>query len=391
MNHVLFFCLLIISLKVSANSSQLNNHFLRKVTEKIVNTAGLPVSSWGETDLSIASNSSERRFLRSLKGYNLEDLSEVAFKNPFDATPYNFFYSRGLIRRLKESRLNQFKECKRVWFNDDGVYLVRRLSHLLNRNYSENKNIWYFDYCAGEDKISDNNNLLYFFHGVTGTPFNWIDRKALYRFRKHWRNTGKLPRWVSVSISRAGHFAEGEYEKKFFKYIVPYLEKRFHFPIDRPVKRFALGISLGGANALHIALKKKRFFDAVSLVCPAITVDPPYIGFSGYMNYITRTGAWPTVIKAVLKLIPMEFLNNNFYDNKVDPLQLGQKRFNRFSPPMFIQTSSNDQFGFHEGGRVLALLARSRGVKVAFEELLGSHCVVGPKKIVSFFRKHQKM
>ena len=57
---------------------------------------------------------------------------------------------------------------------------------------------------------------------------------------------------------------------------------------------------------------------------------------------------------------------------------------------MLFQTSSRDQFGFPEGGRVIAMLARAKGARVTLEELEGTHCMLTPQRIVNFFTENQR-
>jgi predicted esterase len=230
--------------------------------------------------------------------------------------------------------------------------------------------------------------VIYYFHGAAGNPYNFIQRDATYAVRERWRETGKLPRWVSSSLGKFGILGELGMEEKFFNSIIPYIERELGFK-GRPKNRFGFGISQGGANVVHTVLKREGFFDAAVAICPATGVMEPFASPEKQKMYRVRTAASRVLLRLAIHFMPEEFFNEDYYYNHVDALHLGQKYLSKNSTPLYIQTSSNDELGLQEGGQLLAMLARTKGAPVMFEELKGGHCVLRPHKVADFFKDFQ--
>ncbi len=168
------------------------------------------------------------------------------------------------------------------------------------------------------------------------------------------------------------------------QHIAPFVEKRIGFSDKHPVKRrLGLGVSLGGRNVTHLVIKQPKFFDKAFLVCPAISSIDYTNRNREFGDFFTRTNAYRPAVEIALRLMPSE-LRSPVYAAAVDPLIMGQFQLGPHTPPIFVQTSSKDEFGFNEGGRVFAMLARAKGVAVTFDEIKGRHCMMRPQMAVDF-------
>ncbi len=277
------------------------------------------------------------------------------------------------------------QECQSVYTNDGIKFDARPLDTPPDEGFVG----WSFSYCAGADLNADESSILYFFHGATGSPTHWASRKANYLIREDWRQLSPFPKWVSISLGKIGHLGELHKEQRFFDIIVPYVEKQLGFH-EKPKLRLGLGMSQGGANIVHILLKKPNFFDAAAALCPAISSLGPKFTAGEFLDYKIRTLAWATFIKFAVTRLPSEFRKLQYWQDNVDPFILGQKSLGPETAPFYLQTNSRDQFGFQEGGQLFAILARTKQARISFEQLAGGHCTVAPQHVVDFFSKVQK-
>ncbi|MBC61115.1 MAG: hypothetical protein CMP11_01560 [Zetaproteobacteria bacterium] len=331
----------------------------------------------------------QKKFWSQISPYSYDDLFKSNEGSENTVFPYNFLYQRGRFLTHEDESKSRLSRCYKVFVNKKNQMTKVSYGGMRTstpRSYKKQPG-WTFSYCVGEDVESDDESVLYFFHGAVGSIQNWVNRRALATLRHIWRKQSKLPKWVSISLGRLSLAADRGNEEKILETIIPYVENELGPLSSKPIKkRYGLGVSLGGANLTHLLLKKQNFFHSAALICPAISVVEHASSNKEIARYLERTKAYGLLIKTVLHLLPPSFKDKNYY-RSVDPLILGQTLFGPQTASLYVQTSSRDEFGFQEGGKLLAMLARGRGVDVSYDELEGSHCVVDPKRIVSFFHK----
>ncbi len=211
------------------------------------------------------------------------------------------------------------------------------------------------------------------------------------KVREYWRSKGRLPMWVSISMGRLTFMAEKDHAKKFTNFIVPYIEKELKYSqrVSTP-KRLALGVSLGGNNILHLVLKNPKLFNSAFLVCPAISSISPLSSKSIIDSYIQRTGAFKPAISLGMKLLPKEFYHRE-NQIKLDPIMQLQSFSSNIRPSLFIQSNSEDEFGFQEGAKIFSLLASLKKIPHHFLELEGHHCTLKPQMVVEHLMKNQAL
>ncbi len=366
--------------------AELSSDFLVKVRQKFNATEGAPIAVSDFTNLS----NEESAFVENTLNYDYTDIFKAALPKTSEVYSYNLLNLRSTLAKAEERLLHGSLDCRMV-HTDGKVFIEKKLRQLRNPipDLMHHEGCWQFSYCTGVDKDSDPNSVLYYFHGASGNPYNFLHRNSTYAVRKNWREMGKLPKWISISIGNFGHLAERHKEERFFNIIVPYIEKKIGFQ-SRPRHRFGFGISQGGGNVVHALLKKQDFFDAAVAVCPAITAVPAFATPEEIKTYKKRTLSSALFLRFAFHILPKDFWDSEYWYKHVDALRLGQRFFNEKTPPLYIQTSANDQFGMQEGGQILALLARTQGAPVRFEEIQGGHCVLRPKAIASFLRGFQQ-
>lgn len=376
------FCVLAV-FTLSPLHAEVSKEFLVDLRTQFRSTSGARVL---ETDFNRDLNAEELDFLRETWNHDYTDLFRNTVPRNREIISYFPFQLKSItgITNLKERKLKEKTICRVVYSLDGKTFISKKLHHL--KNTPEDSN-WHFSYCTGADKDSDIQSVIYYFHGAKGNPFNWSDRDAMYKIRKRWREIGKLPRWVSISIGSIGHLAEEFKEERFFDLIVPYIEKEIGFN-DKPRKRFVMGVSQGGANVVHAILKKDHFFDAAVAICPAVMALDLYKK-EDLHKYKLRTKASDFWFNYVMGLVPKPFFRPDYWHKHVDALELGQKFLSEKTTPLYIQTSSHDQLGLQEGGQIFAMLARTKRAPVMFEELHGGHCVLRPNHIASYFHSFQ--
>jgi hypothetical protein len=300
-----------------------------------------------------------------LNGQNFEDIFLGTKGKTHGVSSYHFLNPKTLKIHRSDKKNTAFKICEKV-------------------SIQENDSKWSFRYCAGYDQIYNRERVFYFFHGLSGEPGNFWRRGATSLLRDIWREKKDSPPWVSLSFGRIGILSEPEMLRRMKDIMIPYIEKKIGFHVP-PKERFILGVSMGGGNALYGIQKEPQLFQKAFLVCPAVSLLVPGSERRHIHDYVKRTGAYFQLIVHAYSLLPRIFFDPSYFDS-VDPFIAGQRDFGPHTPPIYIQTSSRDEFGFQEGGQVLAMVARSRGVKVQFDEIKGGHCVFEPETAVNFFR-----
>jgi hypothetical protein len=339
-------------------------------------------------EINFAETEAEKTFVSQLQTSNLSMLYAATKPYDQDIFDYNFLHVRRRPQISSDQTHLKSSNCKTVYADKNNINLTT-LPFLSLKPHPAvdiaDVNVgWLFSYCVGEDKDSDPNTVLYYFHGASGSPANWMDRESTSEIRRLWREKGKLPRWVSISFGRLGTLMEKDVLEKFINVIVPHIETtEWHITDPSKIKRIGMGVSMGGANVTQIVLRQRDFFNSVFLVCPAIS-STDVTDAQNRFDLIHRTNAINLVLRIAGSIMP-KYLFDKEYADSIDPLLLGQTVLSPKSPRMYIQTSHDDQFGLNEGGRIFALLAMKRGVDLRFEEIEGRHCVLRPKSIVDFF------
>lgn len=242
-----------------------------------------------------------------------------------------------------------------------------------------------FDYCiytAAATNGRRSTDLLYFLHGGGEAAESWGRWAVGKEYFREYRSKGiPAPTVVSISFGRLWLLTEksGLFER-FTSVAMPFIEKKTR----APAKRFLWGMSMGGFNALELALKRPELWRAVVLSCPGITPLSPRAAPQEIKDYMARTGARKANVDSILDLARTYFPNGEDWDRH-DPLALAAAAGS--IPPLLIECGDQDEYGFFEGSRLLSEALGNGGRSVEFHRVPGgAHCVVTPAVVLKFLQ-----
>jgi predicted esterase len=244
-----------------------------------------------------------------------------------------------------------------------------------------------WSYCVTESVGSNNLDVLYFLHDAHDNEKTWENDKVTRAIRDEWARRGfRAPRVVTVSFGDIWLLAEKNTSKDsglfemFTREIMPAIESRISPSVGR---RYLLGISMGGFNALQLALKKGELFEKAVILCPAIAGVSPHSTSDEISAYIKRNKASGLRVKAMFKIARHFYPDESSY-RAADPLAVIQSAPLSTIPPLQISCGSADEFGFYEGASRFASLAQRAGVKVEWRSLQGGHCAADAGSAAAF-------
>lgn len=232
-----------------------------------------------------------------------------------------------------------------------------------------------FSYCLRNQEATNNDDIVYFFHGLNGSEKTWFRQIfGTWIIQKWWYLKGYKPRVVGVSFGRQWLLVNN---KKFpllpffTKEIMPYLEKRMGGL--RKGRRHIIGQSMGGYNGAVIALKNPGMFSRVALLCPAITTVGPYADAQDIDNYVYRTHASPRLVRKMLNISRSVFVNQQDWVNH-DPIHLLKNYHSPKKSKFYLSIGMFDGYGFQEGAETFYRLANKNAFLSRWVPVPGGHC-----------------
>ncbi len=249
-----------------------------------------------------------------------------------------------------------------------------------------------FEYCHYKERGSRNNDILYYFPGLTAGPSSWNDLGGLKKLRDQWRHDGvDVPQVISVSMGRLKFFQEENVYNKFLLSALPYIESKLK---KAPKRRFGLGISMGGGNLAHWLLKDPHMLNKTALICPSIWTTSPFSSREEIEGYINRNGANALVTKISLMFLRYKFGEESYF-NSTNPLVLGKSIMGKSMPELYLAVGEEDELGLQDGTKEFYHLMENKGASVIFKEQSGphfypfmrqgSHCLIAPHELSRFF------
>lgn len=142
-------------------------------------------------------------------------------------------------------------------------------------NYNE------FKYCLYPGTGKNAEKLIYFFHGILGMENIWVNNQTYLKMQTEWSfNPEGRPTVVNISYGRIYLLTpknerqhSGILDNWNAESISEFEKKALHLI---PKKRYMLGNSMGGHNALNLYIKLYPFFSRLGLMCPAQLLNSPY-------------------------------------------------------------------------------------------------------------------
>lgn len=233
---------------------------------------------------------------------------------------------------------------------------------------------YWWNYCVHKSSVSQSQDVLYYFHGLDGSEYEWEDSPVYQKVYQLWG--AQAPIVVSITYGSIWLLAEvnssrysGLYEN-FIHTSLPYIEKTEKL---NPLHRLLLGLSMGGFNAAQVYLKDPSLFSKVALACPALTTIGPYDGDAAIQAYISRTHAFQNNVYNALYLTSSYFPTEASWE-KSAPIRLATESINPEFPPLYVSGGLQDEYGFFEGAKAFVDTANAKGAKAAWIPLQGPHC-----------------
>jgi pimeloyl-ACP methyl ester carboxylesterase len=161
-------------------------------------------------------------------------------------------------------------------------------------------------FCIARAERGTSHDVLYYFHGSGGSEKNWLDETYYTaQLRQEWKETGAQPpivvsvsfgpNWVLAEKNAAPTSGLFEY---FTRVFLPKIEGRLGGVTGR---RLLVGESMGGFNAIQMALKT-RLFTKVAALCAPVTDITPFASTSEVEAYIARTRADRRSVYEIIQL-----------------------------------------------------------------------------------------
>jgi pimeloyl-ACP methyl ester carboxylesterase len=246
-----------------------------------------------------------------------------------------------------------------------------------------------WSFCISRTKDSDNEDVLYYMHGLAHSEKSWAFGDGHpSAIRAYWEaKDKKMPIAVAISFGPFWLLSEKNASPKsglltfMTDYAIPFIERERLGGVAR--RRLLIGESMGGFNATQLVLKAPELFERAAIVCPAIVNASPYASAEEIAAYVRRTGADPEYVRSALQLSQSVFPDEASWETAA-PLEIGRTRLGEDTPPLHLSCGDKDQYGFFEGAKAFADLARSNGVDAVWEPLTGGHCAADPAALADF-------
>ncbi len=233
---------------------------------------------------------------------------------------------------------------------------------------------FHYGYCIHEMKGSVSKDVLFYFHGIGGSEYDWQKSDLLQKTYASWGIVA--PAVISISYGSLWLLASqntsrysGLYEH-FLKQALPKLEEKLKV---HPQHRLLMGLSMGGFNASQIYLKNPELFSKIIFACPAISSLSPFADEVKVEAYVDRTHASLFNVEQANLLTRVYFPNVNSW-SKADPLVIANQVITSQFPSIYVSCGESDEYGFFEGAKLLTDAAVKHGAHAILKLVPGKHC-----------------
>lgn len=243
-------------------------------------------------------------------------------------------------------------------------------------------------YCVYKGVEGEGRGLIYHLHGRNLDQHSWGNQDyytgMLYQ---SWRDKKILfPTVVSISfgpewilVEKNSRRTSGLYEF-FFKTVLPSIEKKLG--VDSP-ERLLVGESMGGINALQIALKRKKTFLKIASLCPPVAEITPFSSEQETENWRKTTGATKENVE-IMKRLGLALAANPEEWKKISPLELVKNFDFVDAPAIYLSCGMYDQYGAFKGVEKLWKAFQEHNAEIIWRPLYGGHCAVDPNSLADF-------
>jgi pimeloyl-ACP methyl ester carboxylesterase len=247
-----------------------------------------------------------------------------------------------------------------------------------------------WSFCISRVPASTNTDLIYYLHARNGNATWWNDRDYhTGRLYDRWEAQGKDPPIVaSVSFGKLWMLSDydpqitGGLFRVMIDTVLPTVEAAVG---TRPARRMAAGISMGGFNALLLALKSDGLFSKVAAVCPPV---PTVSHHDGIWRVLKARRETRTSHKRALMLW---LFARRFYPTREiweanDPLTLSRTFIARTGPALYLTCGRADDWGCLAGSERLAANIAQAGGDITWVPREGGHCDIDYASLAAFLQ-----
>lgn len=245
-------------------------------------------------------------------------------------------------------------------------------------------------YCVNRTQGSLSNDVLYYFHARNGNETWWNDREYhTGRLYQHWREADlDPPIVVSISFGKQWVLTEKPDNPlqglfpQLVDSIIPAIEKKLAYPAG---KRLLAGISMGGFNALIVAMKSRYFFHKVAALCAPLYDGSHHDGLLVAAEKYIGSG---TSLKRTAMLWGF---SKQYYpqleDWKTnDPLALSGHFDSKGAPDIYLSCGEKDDWGCMQGSQLLVKNIKKNNGNIQWVPRMGGHCDIDSRSLALFLQ-----
>lgn len=213
-----------------------------------------------------------------------------------------------------------------------------------------------WSFCINKTLASSSKNLIYHFHGRNGAATWWNDQ-TYYTGKVHsnWLANNEPPPIVaSISFGKLWLLIDDpNATENLHRFFLDHAMKRIEQEIGSPIEqRMAVGESMGGVNALILAMKSKGVFSKVASLCPVLPPVSPFAPIRELYTYVVRSSM--SLKRALMTyLFSKKFYPSESVWKENDPLHLSKSFTVDGAPSLYLSCGEKDEWGCLEGSQQL--------------------------------------
>lgn len=227
--------------------------------------------------------------------------------------------------------------------------------------------------CITQDPADASEYVIYYFHGLNGSPDDMGKGKMLAYLNQYWEKAlpGKKPVLIGYSLGDRTNLALPGRLKKVMREVFPHIEAANLRAM--PKFRTAIGISMGGWNAFQFQMEDGNYFKKTALLCPALANITPWSSSEDISAYRKRTGASWFYVNLMLQGVRESYDGDEEAFKPFNPYTRIAAHKGSFGN-LYIAAETKDDFGFQEGAAYLMEAATAAGSSVEWHLRPGGHC-----------------
>jgi pimeloyl-ACP methyl ester carboxylesterase len=244
-----------------------------------------------------------------------------------------------------------------------------------------------FKYCINQVDRTRNQDIVYFFHGISANAESWFNKGDTRSISKRWLLKGYEPTVITISFGPAWMLVDNAKARTlplFKDHILPFLENEVGGLGQG--RRMLIGQSMGGFNAAEATLRMPGYFSKALLLCPALSVIGPYSSIQDIADYKQRTRAESFLVDSLIDISKNFIVDAADWDLH-DPLKLPASYPQGILKPVYyVSTGRGDNFGFQEGSQLFVNIANKYSFQAQWAPVYGYHCSFNRQGAADFIR-----